>query len=163
MRSASDFDQATYHRDVIERALTQQLAPRDLVVRYAITGECTVIPAAFKSAWARGKVLAIDPAAATLQEADQRADGGARRPGCQGQLSYPAFVRRDEDRALASEHLETRARDLAAMTAAAKPDMPEALRAETGWLLTDGDVRAAVRRQGVSIRRRAVEASAQVG
>src|SRR6185437_14057097 len=35
------------HYDVIERALTRQLAPRDLVVRYAITGECTVIPAAF--------------------------------------------------------------------------------------------------------------------
>jgi hypothetical protein len=69
-----------------------------------------------------------------------------------GQLSYPAFVRRrDEDRARASEHLETRARDLAAMTEVAGPDMLEALRAETGWLLPDGDVRAAVRRHGVSI------------
>lgn len=153
MTSASDFDQATYLRDVIERALTRQLAPRDLVVRYAITGECTVLPAAFskrvsevKKYWRsiqqqrRYKRL-IDE----LMVAHEDLEAG-------GQLSYSAFVRRrDEDRVRAAEHLEMRACDLATMTEVAGPDMLEALRAETGWLLPDGDVRAAVRRHGVSI------------
>src|SRR6516164_6305388 len=153
MTSANDFDQATYHRDVIERALARQLAPRDLVIRYAITGECTVIPAAFSKRvgevtkyWRsiqgqpRYKKLINE----LLVAHDDLAAGG--------QLSYAAFVRhRDEDRARAAGHLETRARDLAAMTEFAGPDMLEALRAETGWLLPDADVRAAVRRHGVSI------------
>ena len=153
MTSANDFDQATYHRDVIERALARQLAPRDLVIRYAITGECTVIPAAFSKRvgevtkyWRsiqgqpRYKKLINE----LLVAHDDLAAGG--------QLSYAAFVRhRDEDRARAAGHLETRARDLAAMTEVAGPDMLEALRAETGWLLPDADVRAAVRRHGVSI------------
>jgi hypothetical protein len=153
MTSASDFDQATYLRDVIEPALARQLAPRDLVVRYAITGECSVTPTAFskrvgevKKYWQsiqqqrRYKKLINE-----LMVAHDDLDAG-------GQLSYSAFVRRrDEDRARASEHLETRARDLAAMTEIAGPEMLDALRAETGWLLPDGDVRAAVRRHGVSI------------
>ena len=154
MTSASDFDQASYLRDVIETAVARQLAPRDLLIRYAITGECARSPSGLPPASGRGgEVLALDPAAATLQEANRRADGGARRPGgCSGQLTYSAFVRRrDEDRARALEHLETRACDLAAMTEVAGPDMLDALRAETGWLLPDGDVRVAVRRHGVSI------------
>ena len=81
-----------------------------------------------------------------------------------GQLTYAAFVsRRDEDRARALEHLETRASDLAAMTEVAGPDMLDALRAETGWLLPEGDVRAAVRRHGVSIADELWEASAPAG
>ena len=123
------------------------------MVRYAITGECTVLPAAFskrvsevKKYWRsiqqqrRYKRL-IDE----LMVAHEDLEAG-------GQLSYSAFVRRrDEDRVRAAEHLEMRACDLATMTEVAGPDMLEALRAETGWLLPDGDVRAAVRRHGVSI------------
>jgi hypothetical protein len=68
------------------------------------------------------------------------------------QLTHAAFVRRlDEDRARALDYLETRAGDLAAMTEVAGQDMLDALRAEIGWLLPDEDVRAAVRRHGVSV------------
>ena len=153
MTSASDFDQASYLRDVIEPAVARQLAPRDLLARYAITGECARSPRAFRlrvdeveKYWRSIQLQRrYKKLIGTLMVAhDDLAD--------HGQLTYAAFVsRRDEDRARALEHLETRASDLAAMTEVAGPDMLDALRAETGWLLPEGDVRAAVRRHGVSI------------
>ena len=153
MTSASDFDQASYLRDVIEPAVARQLAPRDLLIRYAITGECARSPRAFR--------LRVDEVekywrSIQLQRRYKKLIGALMVAhddlADHGQLTYAAFVsRRDEDRARALEHLETRASDLAAMTEVAGPDMLDALRAETGWLLPDGDVRVAVRRHGVSI------------
>jgi hypothetical protein len=153
MTSASDFDQVSYLRDVIEPAVARRLAPRDLLARYAITGECARINSAFDQRvkevvtyWISIKlqnrykklIAALMVAHEDLEDRDQ--------------LSYAAFVRRrDEDRARALEHVEARARDLAAMTEVAGPDILDALRAETGWLLPDGDVRAVVRRHGVSL------------
>lgn len=153
MTSASDFDQVSYLREVIEPAAARRLPPRDLLVRYAITGECAHSAKAFRlrvnevvKYWRsiqlqrRYKKL-IDALMVAHRDLTDR-----------GQLTYAEFERlRDEGRAQALEHLEVRARDLATMTELAGPDMLDALRAETGWLLPDGDVRAAVRRHGVSI------------
>src|SRR6185437_9939462 len=153
MTSASNFDQASYLRDVIEPGVARRLPPRDLLVRYAITGECTLDDKAFRQRvkevvgyWRsiqlqrRYKKL-VDALMVAHRDLEDR-----------DLLSYPDFVRRrDQDRAQALTHLETRARELAAMTEVTGPDTLDALRAETGWLLPDEDVRSAVQRHGVSV------------
>ena len=153
MTSASDFDRDSYLRDIIEPAVTRRHAPRDLLVRYAITSECTHTASAFRQ---RVDEVATYWRSIQLQRRYQKLidalmvahDDLADRD----QLTHAAFVRRrHEDRARALEYLETRAGDLATITEVAGPDMLDALRAEIDWLLPDEDVRTAVRRHGVSI------------
>jgi hypothetical protein len=153
MTSASDFDRDSYLRDVIEPAVTRRLAPRDLLVRYAITSDCTRTASAF-----RRRVDEVEKywRSIQLQHRYQKLIAALMVAhhdlADRDQLTHAAFVRRrDEDRTRAFDYLETRARDLAAMTEVAGPDMLDALRAEIGWLLPDEDVRAAVRRHGVSV------------
>ena len=153
MTSASDFDRDSYLRDVIEPAVARRLAPRDLLVRYAITGDCTHTASAFRQ---RVDEVAKYWRSIQLQHRYQKLIAALMVAhhdlADRDQLTHAAFVRRrDEDRAQALDHLETRARDLAAMTEVAGPDMLDALRAEIGWLLPDEDVRAAVRRHGVGV------------
>ncbi len=153
MTSASDFDQVAYLRDVIEPSAARRLPPRDLLVRYAITGECTLDDKAFRL---RVKEVVRYWRSIQLQRRYKKLIDmlmvAHRDLADRDQLSYPQFVRRrDEDRAQAQEHLDARSRDLAAMTEVAGADTLDALRAETGWLLPDGDVRAALRRHGVTI------------
>lgn len=153
MTSASDFDRDSYLRDVIEPAVARRLAPRDLLARYAITSECTHTASAF-----RRRVDEVEKywRSIQLQHRYQKLIAALMVAhhdlADRDQLTHAAFVRRrDEDRARALDYLETRARDLAVMTEVAGPDMLDALRAEIGWLLPDEDVRAAVRRHGVTV------------
>ena len=153
MTSASDFDRDSYLRDVIEPAVARRLAPRDLLARYAITSECTHTASAFRQ---RVDEVVTYWRSIQLQRRYQKLIDALMVAhhdlADRDQLTHAAFVRRrDEDRARALDYLETRARDLAAMTEVAGPDMLDALRAEIGWLLPDEDVRAAVRRHGVSV------------
>jgi hypothetical protein len=153
MTSASDFDRDSYLRDVIEPAVARRLAPRDLLVRYAITSECTHTAGTFSrrvdAVVAYWRSIQLQRRYQKLIDALMVAHNDLAD---RDQLTHAAFVRRrDEDRARAADYLETRARDLAAMTEVAGPEMLDALRAEIGWLLPDEDVRAAVRRQGVSL------------
>src|ERR1039457_4629259 len=153
MTSARDFDRDSYLRDVIEPAAARRLAPRDLLARYAITSECTHTASAFRQ---RVDEVVTYLRSIQLQRRYQKLIDALMVAhhdlADRDQLTHDAFVRRrDEDRARALDYLETRARDLAAMTEVAGPDMLDALRAEIGWLLPDEDVRAAVRRRGVSV------------
>ena len=153
MTSASDFDRDSYLRDVIEPAVARRLAPRDLLVRYAITDESAATTWAFRH---RVDEVVTYWRSIQLQRRYQKLIDALMVAhhdlADRDQLTRAAFVRRrDKDRAGALDHLETRARELAAMTEVAGPDMLDALRAETGWLLPDEEVRAVVRRHGVSI------------
>jgi hypothetical protein len=153
MPSASDFDQDFYLRHVIEPAVSRRLAPRDLLARYAITSECARSAKVFRQ---RVDEVVKYWRSIQLQRRYQKLINalmvGHDDLADRDQLSYAAFVRRrDEDRARALEHLQARAGDLAAMTDVIGQDTLDTLSAETGWLLTEEDAHAAVRRRGVSI------------
>src|SRR5580704_11043810 len=103
MTSASDFDQVAYLRDVIEPSAARRLPPRDLLVRYAITGECTLDDKAFRL---RVKEVVRYWRSIQLQRRYKKLIDmlmvAHRDLADRDQLSYPQFVRRrDEDRAQA--------------------------------------------------------------
>jgi len=154
MTSASEFDQESYRRDVLDPALGRgDTPPGDLMARYAITEDMEHDAKAFAervadvvkywrsivlqkrySRLARGLLVAHED----LKETKQ--------------VSYQKFARRlDEDRDRARRLLESAAADLAAMTSVIGPDAWAGLTGEFGSLLPEQAIREELIKHEVAI------------